>query len=101
MVSRPRRPRIGDQAGRRLLFVVGVLVCVAGARRLAGHIGELALVPPRVNQPKLPLNPKESYTETPEAGAASSATSGVERLLLRHCAWGYWEKLSCAEFANS
>ena len=44
------------------------------------HIGEDALVPPTLNQPCWPWYRVVSYTDTPEAGSASSETSGVARL---------------------
>src|ERR687885_1508875 len=71
----------------------------ASAER-AAHIGELALVPPTVNQPAWPCSRKLSKTETPEAGSASSDTSGVARFPPQ-LACAYCEKDDCAEVANS
>src|SRR5919199_391937 len=71
----------------------------ASAER-AAHIGELALVPPTVNQPAWFCSLTLSKTETPEAGSASSDTSGVARLPPQvTCA--YCGNDRCAEVAVS
>lgn len=77
-----------------------LLTCTPSTADRAAHIGADALVPPTRYQPVVPLYGVESYTDTPEAGSASSATSGVARVPLQPV-WPYCEKLRCAAVADS
>src|ERR671934_2051936 len=66
----------------------------------AAHIGDDALVPPTVNHPDWPWYRTVSYTDTPEAGSASSEMSGVARLPPQ-LPCPYSPNPDCAEFAVS